>query len=53
MAITKAEAAELASELSDDLTCDDSRQRQLCLLELLRTLTDEEHRLSTSEIRAI
>lgn len=53
MAITKFEAAQLADMLSDDLTCENSRTRLLCVVELLRTLTDEEHRLSNSEIRMV
>ncbi len=53
MPITKTQARELADMLSDDLSCDDARQRLLCLVELLRTLTDADHVLSNADIRAV
>lgn len=40
MAITKEEAAQLADLLPDEMRCDDARQRLLCLVEILRLLTD-------------
>ena len=53
MTISDDRARELASLLSDDLACTDSRTRLLCLAELMSTLTDEDHRLANSDIRAI
>ena len=53
MAITHDEAVELAGLLSDDLRCDNARQRLLCVLQLVQDLTDSEHVLSNADIRAI
>lgn len=53
MAITALEAEQLADMLPDELSCNDSRERLLCLVEILRTLTDEDHALSNADIRTI
>lgn len=53
MSISRQRATELADMLPDELSCDNARERLLCLLELLRSLTDEENVLSNSDIRAI
>jgi len=53
MAITASEAAELADRLSDELSCDNARMRLLCITELLCRLTDRDHPLTNSDIRAI
>ncbi len=43
----------LARELPDEMRLDNDRMRLLCIAELMRTLTDEAHPLSTEEIRGI
>ena len=53
MAISQEEARTLADLLPDDLCCDNARQRLLCILTLLRTLTDTEHQLSNADIRLV
>ena len=53
MALTMREARELADLLPEEMRCDNSRERLLCLVELLRTLTDRDHALSNSDIRAV
>ena len=53
MAISKSEASLLADMLPTDAHCDDARQRLLCLVEILRTLTDADHALSNADIRAV
>lgn len=53
MAISKEQARELASELPDNLCCGTARERLVCIAEILRTLSDEEHPLSNADIRTI
>ena len=53
MALSKTEAHELAELLPADLRCDDARQRLLCVVALLRELTDADHVLSNADLRAI
>lgn len=53
MAIDMREASELASLLPDEMCCDNAKERLLCIVELLRALTDERHPLSNAEIRAV
>ena len=53
MALSKTEAQELAELLSADLRCDDARQRLLCVVALLRELTDADHVLSNADLRAV
>lgn len=53
MTITRSRARELAGLLSEGLSFEDLRERLLSLAELLRALTDEEHRLSNADIRAV
>ena len=53
MAITRREAEILASLLPDDLQCDNARQRLLCVLTVLRTLTDAAHPLSNADLRLV
>ena len=53
MALTQHEAAGLASLLPDGMSCDNARQRLLCVVQLLQSLTDAEHLLSNADIRAI
>ena len=53
MALTRREIEELADLLPDEMRCDDSRERLLCLVELLRALTDQDHMLSNADIRAV
>ncbi len=53
MAISKSKAKELADLLPDGRHCNNARERLLCVLELLLTLTDENHPLSNAEIRAV
>lgn len=53
MALTRREAEELADFLPAEMRCGNSRERLLCLAELLRTLTDRDHALSNAEIRAV
>lgn len=53
MTISREKAKEYADFLSDDLSCEDGRQRILCVIEILRTLTDSEHALSNAEIRSV
>lgn len=53
MSLTAQQAAELADYLPDELVITDARTRLLCIAELLRILTDEQHRLSNADIRAI
>lgn len=43
----------LASLLPDEMRLEDNSSRLLCLVELMRTLTDEEHPLSYREIREV
>lgn len=53
MSLSAQKAHELADLLPDELVCSDARTRLLCIAEILRTLTDEHHRLSNADIRAI
>ena len=53
MTISQDRAAELADLLDDGLHAGNARERLLCIVEILRTLTDEEHALSNADIRAI
>lgn len=53
MALSEREAADLADLLPDALSCDDARERLLCVAELLATLTDTQHQLSNADIRAV
>ena len=53
MAITAAQAAELADLLPDELSCNNARERLLCLLSMLRTLTDADHALSNADLRLV
>ena len=53
MALSKTEAQELAELLPADLRCDDARQRLLCVVALLRELTDADHVLSNADLRAV
>ena len=53
MAISREEAGELASMLPPDMSCNNARERLLCLVEVLRCLTDAEHALSNADIRAV
>ena len=53
MALTTRRAQELADLLPEGMRCDDSRERLLCLVELLRALTDKDHALSNADIRAV
>ena len=53
MAITQDEAATLASLLPDELRCDNARQRLLCVMVVLQTLTDADHPLSNADIRLV
>lgn len=53
MSLTPEEAADLADLLPDELSCNNARERLLCLVEMLRSLTDEAHALSNAEIRAV
>lgn len=53
MALTKDEAQRLADLLPDDLRCTNARERLLCVLVALQTLTDADHVLSNADLRAI
>ena len=53
MSLSATEAAELADLIPDELTITDARTRLLCIAEMLRILTDKQHRLSNADIRAI
>ena len=53
MAITEEKAIELADLMPDGLSCGDSRERLICLIEMMRALTDENHRLTNSDIRKV
>lgn len=53
MALTREQAASLADLLPDGMRCDDSRERLLCVVEVLRALTDPDHPLSNADIRAV
>ncbi|MBP3885779.1 MAG: WYL domain-containing protein [Olsenella sp.] len=53
MAITAKDATSLASLLPDGMRCDNNRERLLCIVEMLRCLTDRDHVLSNADIRAV
>ncbi len=53
MAITPSEATMLASLLPDELRCDNARERLLCVVAILRSLTDADHHLSNADMRLI
>lgn len=53
MALTEKTAGQLAALLPEGLSCDDSRARLLCLVNVMHALTDSEHRLTNSDIRLI
>lgn len=53
MAITSLEAAALADLLPDGLRCDNARQRLLCVMVILQTLTDADHPLSNADMRLV
>ena len=53
MAITNKEAQALADLLPDELSCTNARERLLCLVEILRTITDSDHALSNADIRTV
>ena len=53
MALSQEAAEELAELLPDGLSCTDARERLLCVVEVLRTLSDAEHPLSNADIRAV
>ena len=53
MALTSAEAERLADLLPDELSCNDARERLLCITQILMALTDADHALSNADIRAV
>lgn len=53
MTLSKDDAREFASLLPDDLSCENSRERLLCIMEALRVLTDVDHRLSNADLRQV
>ncbi len=53
MAITKERAIELADLLPDELSCANARERLMCVLTMLRALTDASHTLSNADLRLI
>ena len=53
MSLSPSEAHELADLLPGDMSCRNARERLLCVLEILRRLTDRGHVLSNADIRAI
>lgn len=53
MAIDLETAREYADCLPHDLSCDNARARMLCVAEILKALSDSEHRLSNADIRSI
>ena len=53
MTMTKTQARELADLLDDGLSAEGPRQRLLCVVEVLRGLTDADHALSNADIRAV
>lgn len=53
MAITKERAAELADLLPDELSCTNARERLMCVLTMLRALTDASHTLSNADLRLV
>ena len=53
MPLNKADVQEYASLLPENLSCENSRERLLCIMETLRVLTDENHRLSNADLRRI
>ena len=53
MNITPEIAQEYARLLPDDLRCDNARERLLCVAEILKSLSDTDHRLSNADIRLV
>lgn len=53
MAISATRAEELADLLPDELSCNDARERLLCVAHILTALTDADHALSNAEIRSV
>jgi hypothetical protein len=53
MAITQKDVADLATLLPDDLRCTNARERLLCVMAILRALTDADHLLSNTDLRKI
>ncbi len=53
MAITPLEASALADLLPDSLSCENARQRLLCVMVVLQTLTDADHPLSNADVRMV
>ncbi len=53
MSITPETAREYARLLPDSLRCDNARERLLCVAEILKTLSDADHRLSNADIRLV
>lgn len=53
MAIDARQAAELADLLPDELGFGNARERLLCVLFMLRALTDENHTLSNADLRLV
>ena len=53
MSITPEIAQECARLLPDNLRCDNARERLLCVAEILKSLSDTDHRLSNADIRLI
>ena len=53
MSLSKSDVQEFASLLPPNLSCENSRERLLCVMEALRILTDEDHRLSNADLRLI
>ena len=53
MAMQDSEARALADLLPDGLRCDNARQRLLCLMTMLQSLTDNQHILSNADLRQV
>ena len=53
MTISEDEAREYARFLPEGLSCDNARERLLCVVEALRLLSDSEHPLSNADLRLV
>ena len=53
MTLSKDDAQEYASLLPTNMSCENARERLLCVMETLRALTDADHRLSNADLRQV
>jgi len=53
MTLSEDDVREYASLLPESMSCDNARERLLCVMEALRNLTDVDHRLSNADLRRV